>query len=250
MNPLKALSEQGQSVWLDFIERNLMASGDLRRLIDEDGVRGMTSNPTIFEKAINSSTDYDGSLSAIRRSHPNIDLKSLYETLVVEDIQTAADVLRPIYDETNADDGYVSLEVSPTLADDTAGTVEEAKRLWDLVNRPNLMVKVPGTAAGVPAFEELTAAGFNINVTLMFSLAHYESIAQAYVRGLKRCPTPNRVASVASFFVSRVDGVVDAMLDSHESPRASNLKGKPLSPTLNLPIGDLAKFSPVTSSRR
>ena len=226
MNPLKALLGQGQSIWLDFIERNLMASGELHRLIDDDGIRGMTSNPTIFEKAINASTDYDESLRKILENDPGIDVKTLYEILVVEDIQSAADVLRSIYDETNGDDGYVSLEVSPTLADDTSATIEEAHRLWAWVERPNLMVKVPATPAGVHAFEELTAAGLNINVTLMFSLKHYEDIAQAYVRGLKRCATPERVASVASFFVSRVDATVDAALDKIDSPQAASLKGK------------------------
>ena len=226
MNPLKALLGEGQSIWLDFIERNLMASGELSRLIEDDGVRGMTSNPTIFEKAINASADYDDSLRQILENNSDIDVKSLYETLVVEDIQTAADVLRPIYDETNGGDGYVSLEVSPKLADDANATIEEAKRLWAWVERPNLMVKVPATPAGVPAFEELIAAGLNINVTLMFSLKHYEDIAQAYVRGLKRCANPERVASVASFFVSRVDAIVDNTLDDHGSPEAARLKGK------------------------
>ena len=226
MNPLKALSGEGQSIWLDFIERSLMASGELQRLIDDDGVRGMTSNPTIFEKAINAGTDYDDSLRRTLEKNSGIDIKLLYETLVVEDIQTAADVLRPIYDQTSGTDGYVSLEVSPKLADDTDGTIEEAKRLWEWVARPNLMVKVPATPAGVPAFEALTAAGLNINVTLMFSLKHYEDIAQAYVRGLERCPTPERVASVASFFVSRVDGVVDTLLDNIDSAPAAGLKGK------------------------
>ena len=225
MNPLKALLGEGQSVWLDFIDRSLMASGELARLIDDDGVRGMTSNPTIFEKAIYASTDYDESLRQLLENNAGIGIKSMYENLVVEDIQSAADVLRAIYDETNGADGYVSLEVSPTLADDTTGTIAEAKRLWAWVDRPNLMVKVPATPAGVPAFEELTAAGLNINVTLMFSLKHYEDIALAYVRGLKRCSTPERVASVASFFVSRVDALVDNLLDASSSSLARALKG-------------------------
>ena len=226
MNPLKELMGQGQSVWLDYIKRSLMSSGELTRLIDEDGVRGMTSNPTIFEKAIAGSADYDESLRKILEQDPHIDIKTLYETLVVEDIQTAADVLRPVYDQTNGGDGYVSLEVSPKLANDTEGTIEEAKRLWAWVDRPNLMIKVPSTPAGVPAFEELTAAGINVNVTLMFSLKHYEDIANAYVRGLTRCDTPERVASVASFFVSRVDGVVDKALEGNGSLEAAGLKGK------------------------
>ena len=226
MNPLKSLSSQGQSVWLDFIERALMASGELDTLINDDGVRGMTSNPSIFEAAITASTDYDESLQSALRHNAAIDVKTLYETLVVEDICAAADVLRPVYDSTNGDDGYVSLEVSPKLANDTHATVEEAKRLWSWVDRPNLMIKVPATPAGVPALETLTAAGLNINVTLMFSLRHYEDVAQAYVRGLSQCDTPDRIASVASFFVSRVEAAVDAALDDIGTPEASALKGK------------------------
>jgi transaldolase len=226
MNPLKRLYEEGQSVWLDFIRRNLITSGDLNRLIDEDGIRGMTSNPTIFQKAIAGSADYDESLVKALEANPNADIKSLYETLAIEDIRSAADVLRPIYDESNGDDGYVSLEVSPTLADDTEGTIEEAVRLWNSVDCPNVLIKVPATDAGVPALEELIARGINVNATLMFSMKHYEAIAQAYVRGLRRCEKPSRVASVASFFVSRVDNTVDKALDEIGSPEALKLRGK------------------------
>ena len=226
MNPLKALSTQGQSVWLDFIDRKLMSSGELDRLIDDDGIRGMTSNPSIFEKAIAASTDYDGSLKAAMAKNPGLDVKTLYETLVVEDIRRAADILRRVYDESAGTDGYVSLEVSPKLANDTQATVDEAKRLWDWVERPNLMIKVPATPAGVPAVEELIAAGLNINVTLMFSLQHYEDIAQAYLRGLVRCEQPERVASVASFFVSRVESAVDDALATIDSTPAKALQGK------------------------
>ncbi len=226
MNPLKRLYEEGQSVWLDFIRRNLITSGDLNRLIDEDGVRGMTSNPTIFQKAIAGSADYDESLEKALAANPNTEIKDLYETLAIEDIKSAADVLRPIYDESKGADGYVSLEVSPTLADDTEGTIEEAIRLWKTVDCPNVMIKVPATEAGVPALEALIAKGVNVNATLMFSMKHYEAIAQAYVRGLKQCEQPDRVASVASFFVSRVDNAVDKTLNEIGSPEALELRGK------------------------
>jgi len=226
MNPLKTLRGEGQSIWLDYIRRSLMTSGELNRLIEEDGLCGMTSNPTIFEKAINAGADYDETLRSILARDPHIDIKTLYETIAIQDIQMAADVLRPMYDDTHGADGFVSLEVSPTLANDAEGTIKEAKRLWEAVDRPNLMVKVPSTPAGVGAFEELTAAGLNINCTLMFSLDHYENIAQAYIRGLKRCDDPTRVASVASFFVSRVDGAVDKALQANGTAEAVELRGR------------------------
>ncbi len=226
MNPLKQLYGEGQSVWLDFIRRSLITSGDLNRLIDEDGVRGMTSNPTIFQSAIAGSADYDESIRRALKKNPHGDVKSLYEILAIEDIQTAADVLRPVYDETSGSDGYVSFEVSPALAHDTAGTIAEAERLWNAVGRPNLMIKVPATAEGVPALETLIARGININATLMFSLKHYEAIACAYIRGLRRCREPERIASVASFFVSRVDTAVDASLEKIGTPEALELRGR------------------------
>lgn len=226
MNPLKELYREGQSVWLDFIRRSLITSGDLNRLIEEDGVRGMTSNPTIFQNAITGSVDYDESIRRALQKNPHGDIKALYEVLAVEDIQMAADVLRPIYDETRGADGYVSLEVSPALAHDAAGTIAEAERLWKTVSRPNLMIKVPATRAGAPALEELIARGINVNATLMFSLKHYEAIARAYIRGLERCKEPERIASVASFFVSRVDSAVDALLTAIGSPEALVLRGK------------------------
>ncbi len=199
MNPLRKLAEESQSIWLDYIRRTLMTGGELNRLIEEDGLRGMTSNPTIFEKAIAGSVDYDESLRNILDRDPHIDIKSLYEALAIEDIQMAADVLRPLYEESQGADGYISLEVSPRLANDTEKTVAEAKRLWKTVDRPNVMIKVPATPAGVPAFEALIAAGININCTLMFSLKHYEDIAHAYRRGLSQCEHPENIASVASF---------------------------------------------------
>jgi transaldolase/glucose-6-phosphate isomerase len=226
MNPLKELEGQGQSIWLDYIRRNLIRSGELKRMLDEDGLRGVTSNPTIFEKAIAGSTDYDEALGAMLARDAQAPVEQLYEPLAITDIQMAADVLRPVYDASRGDDGYVSLEVSPHLANDTQRTISEAKRLRGLVDRPNLMVKVPATAAGIPAIEQLIADGLNINVTLMFSMADYEAVARAYIKGLERCPEPSKVASVASFFVSRVDTAVDKELEKIATPEAGALRGK------------------------
>ena len=226
MNPLKELAGQGQSIWLDYIRRNLLRSGELKRMVDEDGIRGVTSNPTIFEKAIAGSTDYDEALREMLAKDSKVEVGKLYEPLAIEDIQMAADVLRSVYDASGGDDGYVSLEVSPHLAHDTQGTISEAKRLRAAVNRPNLMIKVPGTPEGIPAIEQLIADGLNINVTLMFSMSHYEAVARAYLRGLERCANPAGVASVASFFVSRVDTVVDKALESNGTPEAKALFGK------------------------
>ena len=226
MNRLKELTQQGQSIWLDYIRRNLIRSGELKKLVEEDGVRGVTSNPTIFEKAIAGSTDYDEALRAMLAENPDVEVGKLYEPLAIEDIQSAADELRPVYDASNGDDGYVSLEVSPHLAHDTEKTISEAKRLRAAVNRPNLMIKVPATPAGIPAIEQLIADGLNINVTLMFSMDHYEAVARAYVQGLERCDNPAGVASVASFFVSRVDTLVDKELAANGTPEAKALMGK------------------------
>jgi transaldolase/glucose-6-phosphate isomerase len=226
MNPLRELLEQGQSVWLDYIRRDLIRSGELKRLVDGDGIRGVTSNPTIFEKAIGGSTDYDEALAAMLARDPGTVVGKLYERLAIEDIQMAADVLRPVFDETGGIDGYVSLEVSPHLANDTESTVSEAKRLKAAVNRPNLMIKVPATPAGIPAIEALIADGVSVNVTLMFSMRHYEAVARAYINGLERCAEPSKVASVASFFVSRVDTAADRALESLSTPPAQSLLGK------------------------
>jgi transaldolase / glucose-6-phosphate isomerase len=226
MNPLQELAAEGQSIWLDYIRRNMIRSGELKRLVEDDGIRGVTSNPTIFEKAIAGSTDYDEALRALLAKDPNGEVGKLYEPLAIEDIQMAADVLRPVYDATKGDDGYVSLEVSPHLAHDTQGTISEAKRLRAAVDRPNIMIKVPGTPEGVPAFEQLIADGVNVNVTLMFSMAHYEAVARAYVKGLEHCADPAKVASVASFFVSRVDTAVDKALESLGTQQALSLLGK------------------------
>ena len=215
-NPLKELLKFGQSVWLDYIRRNLLTSGELKRLIDEDGLRGMTSNPSIFEKAISGSTDYADFLNSLK-SRTDLDAKARYELLAIRDIQDATDMMRGVYDTSNKKDGYVSLEVSPYLARDTRGTIEEARRLWKAVDRPNVMIKVPGTAEGLPAIEQLVSEGMNINVTLLFAQEVYEKVAEAYIKGLEKFAASggdlSRVASVASFFISRIDSLVDSMVE-------------------------------------
>jgi transaldolase/glucose-6-phosphate isomerase len=215
-DPLRGLSSFGQSVWLDYIRRSLITSGELKRLIAEDGLRGVTSNPAIFEKAIVGSTDYQAVIES--KESADLDAKALYEKIAVKDVQDAADILRPVYEESKQRDGYVSLEVSPLLARDTAGTIEEALRLWKAVNRPNLMVKVPATPEGIPAIRQLISEGININVTLLFSRAVYEQVAKAYIEGLSARAASggdiSRIASVASFFVSRIDSKIDAQITS------------------------------------
>lgn len=216
MSTLRDLQQYGQSVWLDFIQRSLISSGDLDRMIQQDGVRGLTSNPSIFEKAIAESSEYDADLS--RLSHRYHDAKAIFEQLAIADIRAAADAFRSVYDKTSGRDGFVSLEVSPNLARDTDGTLEEARRLWRTVDRGNLMIKVPGTTEGVTAFETLTSEGININVTLLFSVDRYREVAAAYTQGLSRLAANGgevgRVASVASFFVSRVDTAVDDLIQT------------------------------------
>jgi transaldolase/glucose-6-phosphate isomerase len=237
MNPVKALESHGQAVWLDFLARGFVAKGDLKKLIDSDGVKGVTSNPSIFEKAIGSSDEYDAPIGqALKKGDRPV--AALFEHLAVEDIQHAADVLRPIYDELNGHDGYVSLEVSPYLAMDTKGTIGEAERLWKEVDRKNLMVKVPGTSAGLPAIEHLIGEGISINVTLLFSQKVYVEVAEAYIAGLEKFVAgggdPSHIASVASFFVSRIDSAADKQLDEKiarandpsEKERLTALKGK------------------------
>ena len=226
MNPLKQLQEQGQSVWLDYIRRDLLTGGGLKRLRDEDGLRGVTSNPTIFDKAIAGSSDYDETLRSLLAKDPHATPEKLFDHLEIEDIQMAADILRPVYDQTDGDDGFVSMEVPASMAHDTAATVSEGKRLWKAVVRPNVMIKVPATPEGIPAIEALIAEGVNVNITLMFSLGHYEAVAAAYLRGLRRNQNPGKVASVASFFVSRVDTMVDAALEKIGTPEALALRGK------------------------
>ena len=216
-NALKELNRYGQSVWLDYIRRSLIVSGELRRLIDEDGLRGVTSNPAIFEKAIAGSTDYEGQLKEFAK-RKELDAKGAYEILAVRDIQDVADILRRIYEESGKRDGYVSLEVSPDLANDTAGTLEEARRLWGAVQRSNVMIKVPATPAGIPAVKTLISEGINVNVTLLFHLDAYEKVAEAYISGLEafvaKGGDPRRVESVASFFISRIDSAIDTMIDA------------------------------------
>ena len=226
MNSLKQLQDCGQSIWLDYIRRDLITSGELQRLVEEDGVHGVTSNPTIFDKAITAGTTYDDALRLLLLTDPDRDAPTLFESLEIEDLQMAADILRSVYDQTEGADGFVSIEVSPRLAYDTAGSIAEAQRLWKAVNRPNLMVKIPSTVAGIQAVEVLIADGININITLMFSLAHYEAVAQAYLRGLKRNAKPHQVSSVASFFVSRVDTEVDRALQTIGTPEALSLRGE------------------------
>ena len=224
MNQIFALQEVGQSIWLDYIRRDLITGGELERLIGE-GIRGVTSNPSIFEKAIASSQDYDVDLARYIEADACIAPPSLFDRIAVADIRGAADVLRSVYDATDGIDGYVSLEVSPTLAKDAEATVAEAKRLWREVDRPNLMIKVPATTEGIVAVEDLIAEGINVNVTLLFSLEHYELVAAAYIRGLERAGDPSVIASVASFFVSRVDTAVDRLLESIGTPEALELQG-------------------------
>ena len=226
MNPLRELQAQGQAVWLDYIRRDILLDGSLRRMVDEDGVSGVTSNPAIFQKAIGESELYDQAIQDYLTAEPQGQVEGLYEALVVEDIRLAADILLSVFEGTKGRDGFVSLEVSPHLARDADGTLTEARHLWQRVERPNLMIKVPATTECMPAVEELLAEGINVNVTLMFSMAHYESVAGAYLRGLERCQRPERLASVASFFVSRVDTKVDEILENLGGEAALDLLGK------------------------
>jgi transaldolase/glucose-6-phosphate isomerase len=216
VNPLASLQQYGQSVWLDFIRATLISGGELQRMLDQDGLGGVTSNPAIFAKAIDGSDDYKASIEEISKD-PSIGAKRVYELLAIKDIQGAADLLRPVYDRTKGHDGYVSLEVAPDLANDTQGTLDEARRLWKEVDRPNVMIKVPATPEGVPAIKALLTEGINVNVTLLFAKEAYEGVAKAFVEAIearvaKGLPV-DRVASVASFFVSRIDSAVDALLE-------------------------------------
>jgi transaldolase len=230
MPELAQLEKLGQSVWLDFIRRSLITSGEMATLVAQ-GVQGMTSNPAIFEKAIAGSADYDDEIQSLVKAGMSVD--AIYETLAIKDIQMAADVLAPVYRSTGGRDGYVSLEVSPFLARDTERTTAEAKRLFEALGRPNLMIKIPATPEGLPAIAASLAAGVNVNVTLIFGLENYRAVAEAYVAGLERLAVKgpsakgghpvNRIASVASFFVSRVDTAVDKEL---EKKGAKTLLGK------------------------
>ena len=231
MGRLNDLEKFGQAVWLDFVDRKFLADGGLQKLVDDDGVTGVTSNPSIFEKAMGHGDAYDAELAKFDKANPDASTMARYEHLAIQDIQTAADTLRPIYDRLGGKDGYVSLEVSPYLANDTDATAAEAERLWGEVDRPNLMIKIPGTAAGVPAIAATIDKGINVNVTLLFSIEAYKAVALAYVEGLEkraaRGEAIDRIASVASFFVSRIDTKIDDAIDAGTGGDAAKaLKGK------------------------
>src|SRR5262245_30342238 len=215
MDPLQELSAAGQSPWLDFVRRTLITTGELRRLID-GGITGVTSNPSIFGKAIGGSTDYDEAISTFANDGNDHEPLEIFEDLAIADIRSAADVLRTVYDATEGVDGFVSFEVEPRLARDTAGTIEAARRLWARIDRPNVLIRIPGTPEGLQAIERSTADGINVNVTLLFAVEAYAGVAAAYQRGIERRVEAggpvDRIASVASFFVSRVDSAVDALL--------------------------------------
>lgn len=214
-NPLLKIQEFGQSIWQDYIRRRLITSGDLRRLIEEDGLRGVTSNPKIFDKVIAGSHDYDDDIRAMALDGKTI--REIYQALTVRDVQMGADQFRPLYDRSDGAHGYVSLEVNPHLAHDTEGTIREARELWRALDRPNVFIKVPATEAGLPAIRHLISEGINVNVTLLFGLPRYREVADAYVKGLEdraaRGKALERIASVASFFLSRIDVLVDPMLE-------------------------------------
>jgi transaldolase len=217
---LKKLGTFGQSIWLDYIRRDLIASGELRRLIEEDGLRGMTSNPSIFEKAIAESHIYDQDIRDIALKKK--DVNAIYETLSQRDVQSAADEFRSVYDTTDGKDGYVSLEVNPHLAHDTKGTIEESRRLWTALNRPNVFIKVPATSDGLLAIQQLISEGINVNVTLLFGLPRYRQVVEAYIAGLETREAQGKpvkhIASVASFFLSRIDTLIDPLVEKFIEP--------------------------------
>ncbi|HVK00672.1 MAG TPA: transaldolase [Gemmatimonadales bacterium] len=245
---MAALLELGQSIWLDYLRRGMIRSGELAGLIDA-GLRGMTSNPTIFEQGIAEDDDYDEALAHLATSGRTD--AEIFEAVAVADVRSAADLFRPVYDQSNGGDGFVSIEVSPALARDTRGSIAEAERLWRAVDRPNVMIKIPGTAEGWPAIEQCLAAGININITLLFSVQHYLKVAEAYLAALEarlaRGEPIHRVASVASFFVSRVDTEVDARLGKINEPEAKELSG-----TIGIANARLAyaEFERIRSSDR
>lgn len=231
MGKLNDLEALGQAVWLDFVDRKFLADGGLKKLVDNDGLTGVTSNPTIFEKAMGSGDAYAAGFAAFDKANPGAEPMARYESQAIEDIQNACDTLRPVYDRLDAKDGYVSLEVSPYLAMKSAETAAEAERLWKAVDRPNLMIKIPGTDAGVPAIRQTIAKGINVNVTLLFSIEAYKKVAYAYVEGLEERAAKgepiDRMASVASFFVSRIDSKIDDKIDAGTGgDEAKALKGK------------------------
>lgn len=230
MTPLRQLEACGQAIWLDYLKRSLIQDGGLKALIDDDGLKGVTSNPSIFEKAIAGTDEYAEAISAFLAKGDH-SVSDIYEHLAIADIQAAAAVLRPVFDRTEGRDGYISLECSPYLADDTQATIVEAMRLHQAIDRPNVMIKVPATPAGIPAIRELTGRGLNINITLLFSLAVYEQVVEAYLSGLEQWRQAggelSRIASVASFFLSRIDTEVDKRLDALEDKAlADGLRGQ------------------------
>ncbi len=218
MGALNQLEGFGQAVWLDFVDRKFLEAGGLQKLVDEDGLTGVTSNPSIFEKAMGHGDAYDSTLAAYDKEHSGAATIDRYEHLAIQDIKAAAETLKPVYDKLEGKDGYVSLEVSPYISDDTDATIAEAQKLWGMVDRPNLMIKIPGTLAGAPAIAATIAAGINVNVTLLFSLEAYQRVAEAYAMGLEervRQGQPiDKIASVASFFVSRIDATIDKEIDA------------------------------------
>ena len=227
MSPLKKLTDFGQSPWLDFIRRSFVQDGSLQKLIDEDGIRGVTSNPAIFEQAIARSNDYDDQIMVL--TGEGMSAEEIYDQLSIEDVAAAADLFRDVYDKTDGLDGYVSLEVSPHLAADTDGTIEDARRLWKALDRPNVMIKIPATKEGVPAIQQCISEGINVNVTLLFSVERYRAVAEAYIAGIEALVAAGKnpkVASVASFFVSRVDSMVDPQLKDSDLPMAQELVGQ------------------------
>ena len=222
---IKSILNLGQSIWLDFFDRKIMDTGKLKKLMEDDGIRGVTANPSIFEKAINSSADYDEDIAALAKQKSSND--DIFFSVAVTDIKRACDLFKPVYEATNGNDGFVSLEVSPHLAHDTAGTVKQARELWEAVNRRNVMIKIPGTAEGLPAIRRCISEGININITLLFGLPRYRQVVDAYLTGLEdriKAKQPiDKIASVASFFLSRIDVLVDPLL---ESKGLNNLKGE------------------------
>jgi len=233
-NPLLKLQDYGQSIWLDFIRRGMLESGELKRLIDEDGLRGVTVNPSILDEAIRNTDDYEEALEALTAEGKTP--REMYETLAIEDVQRAADLFRATYDRTDGRHGFVSLEVSPRLAYDTEGTIERVRYLWEKLDRPNVMIKVPGTEEGLPAIRQLTAEGINVNVTLLFGLPRYREVAKAYIQGIEERLSAgepvDRIASVASFFLSRINVLVDPILEEMieaggtEGEKAARIRGE------------------------
>jgi transaldolase len=232
MNNLKDLLDYGQSYWLDNLTRKKITSGELKKRVEEQGLRGITSNPSIFDKAIGDSADYDQQIKELVKA--NASVEEIYEAITVKDVQDACDILRPVYDQSEGKDGFVSLEVSPYLSRDTQGSMAEARRLYTAINRPNSFIKIPGTKEGVPAIEQLLYEGININITLLFSIESYAAVAEAYIKAMQRRVADGKKAdtiSVASFFLSRVDKLVDKMLENYK-PETDNkfpvdtIKGK------------------------